>query len=1260
MTTTRPSRSAAAHPLSAYVSNAACRSTHEAWSATPGTLCFADVSGFTQLSERLARSGRVGAEELTAILNNTFTALLDVALAEGGDLLKFGGDALCLLFEGPEHATRAVGAAVAMRTALRARGPVVTERGTVVLRMSQGLHSGVFRVMTAGVHQRELFVLGPDVTRTLAMEAAASAGEILVSPETASKLPANTLGQVKGDGVRVRRAPPPVAPPPSAASSLDGGELELLVPPALRARLQTAHEEPEHRRVTVGFLHFGAVDDVLQRLGPDELAARVAALTRLVEEQAARFDICLLATDVAPDGGKFILTAGAPDAGADGEGRMVRTALGILGGDPPLPVRAGVHTGPVFAGDVGSPTRRTYTVMGDAVNLAARLMARAEPGTCIASRETLDNARSHFDVHALEPFHVKGKRRPVEASVVVGVREAQLHTRHDIGFVGRRRELEQLRRKLDGARAGTGSVVEIVGDIGVGKSRLVLELTGARDDVRVLRLLCEPFQADRAYFASSRILRSVFEIPNDADPVTAGVLLRERVGEIAPATLQWLPLVAAATGADVEPTRAVEQLAPQFRTDRLHEAVATAVAGALDRPTALVIDDAAWMDDASAALYTFLFRRVANVPWLICLTTRTTERGLRAELGYEAERIVLEPLGTEAALELATHASADDPVPDHVLAEVATRSHGNPMFVLELVDAVQRGESLDELPTSLEAVLGARIDALSAHDRRLLRYVAVLGSWFNTDLAVEVLGDLLPDVDGTALRRLDHFLEPMPNGFRFRNELVRRVAYEALPFTRRRALHARAAEVLEQQGADADADLLSMHYEAARHFGPAWTYSRLAGDRARARFANVEAAAFYQRALVAAASVPQPPRDVSAVAEALGDVSESLGRYEEALAAYKVARRELADDDPALPRLLRKTGLVQERAGRYRSALGWHRRSLDAAQSVPGAPDVAQSMMAIASVRYWQGKFDECIRWCRRAIDEAERAGDRNALAHAYHLLHLTYTDLNDEERFVLRDRALPIYEELDDPLGQGNALTNLGIDYARQGEWEEALAVWERGREAFERAGDVVGAAGMTHNIGEHYSNLGRLEDAEARQVEARRVWKAARYTLGAASATSGLGRTLARLGRDAEAMALLEEALTTFASLGRGIEYVETEARIVEAHLLAERWEDALQLANDALTRIDGVEYAEFETALQRARGQALIALGDIEGARAALARSREVARAEELEYELACTLVVQALVEDDPYEAEADRDAARIIFDVLGANPRWLPGF
>ena len=198
-----------------------------------------------------------------------------------------------------------------------------------------------------------------------------------------------------------------------------------------------------------------------------------------------------------------------------------------------------------------------------------------------------------------------------------------------------------------------------------------------------------------------------------------------------------------------------------------------------------------------------------------------------------------------------------------------------------------------------------------------------------------------------------------------------------------------------------------------------------------------------------------------------------------------------------------------------------------------------------------------------------------------------------------------------------------------------------------------------MTHNIGEHYSNLGRLEAAEVAQADARRVWTAARYTLGAASATSGLGRTFARMGRDDEAMPLLEEALDHVREPGsrdRGGGDRGPHRRSPPAGRAVGRGAPRSPRSRSPESTVPSTRSTSRRC--KRGRGQALLALGDVDGARIALDASREVARAAELEFELACTLVVQALVEDDPFEAEADRDAARIIFDVLGATPTWLP--
>ena len=172
-----------------------------------GTLAFVDISGFTAMSERLAQKGKLGAEEVTEVMNRTFERLLDVAYAAGGGLLKFGGDALLLFFSGEQHAARACDAAYGMRRALRALGRPRTSVGPVTLKMHVGVHSDVFDFFLVGESHRELLLTGPGVTRTVEMEAGAEAGEILVSDETAAGLPEPMFGDEK-EGGRLLRSPP--------------------------------------------------------------------------------------------------------------------------------------------------------------------------------------------------------------------------------------------------------------------------------------------------------------------------------------------------------------------------------------------------------------------------------------------------------------------------------------------------------------------------------------------------------------------------------------------------------------------------------------------------------------------------------------------------------------------------------------------------------------------------------------------------------------------------------------------------------------------------------------------------------------------------------------------------------------------------------------------------------------------------------------------------------------------------------------------
>jgi class 3 adenylate cyclase len=412
--------------------------------AIEGTLVFVDISGFTKLSEQLAKHGKIGAEELAATIGNSFIHLLDIAYDHGGRLIKFGGDALLVLFSGEEHQLRACHAAFLMRSSLRLTGRPVVLGHRVLLRMSVGIHSGRFDMFLVGASHRELVVTGSAASITVSMESAANAGEILISPATASALRPADLGTEKAGGWLLRRAP---AFTTDAATPRDmvgpGADLSTFVPGAILGAIRNTNREPEHRRATVAFVHFDGTDETIESQGPAPVADYLDALVRDLQEVVDHQGVTFLGTDVDHDGGKVILVAGAPSSSGDDELHMLRALREFMDKPRSPSVRIGVNRGAVFAGEIGPSYRRTFTVMGDTVNLAARLMAHASPGQILATPDVLARARSTFDVVEVPPYYVKGKAKAVEAFDVRAHATALPGVHHDESpFVGREREIE--------------------------------------------------------------------------------------------------------------------------------------------------------------------------------------------------------------------------------------------------------------------------------------------------------------------------------------------------------------------------------------------------------------------------------------------------------------------------------------------------------------------------------------------------------------------------------------------------------------------------------------------------------------------------------------------------------------------------------------------------------------------------------------------------------------------------------------------------
>ena len=329
------------------------------WQDVDGTLCFVDISGFTNLSERLAGRGRIGAEELTDVLSRAFGSMLDLAYARGGALLKFGGDALLFLFTGDDHAVQASSAAVEMRAALRESRQWRTSVGRLDLGMSIGIHSGTVHLFRVGESHHELIVTGPAATTTTRMEKSAGTGEIVVSDVMRTNLPPGAAVVPRGEGFLLRwRKVHAATAGPVARRTANRNVLTTCLPVGLREHLGDGAVEPEHRIATVGFVRFEGVDALLDREGPEPVAQGLHELVVTTQQAVDPEQVTFLATDIDADGGKIILVGGAPSGRPDDEGRVLRAVRAIADARLPLRLRIGVNRGHVFAGEVGTQAPR--------------------------------------------------------------------------------------------------------------------------------------------------------------------------------------------------------------------------------------------------------------------------------------------------------------------------------------------------------------------------------------------------------------------------------------------------------------------------------------------------------------------------------------------------------------------------------------------------------------------------------------------------------------------------------------------------------------------------------------------------------------------------------------------------------------------------------------------------------------------------------------------------------------------------------------
>ena len=1144
-----------------------------------GTLLFADISGFTAMSERLSRIGREGAEEITSVVNRYFDTMLSILREQGGQLITFGGDALLGLFVDPDSAAHATQAALAMQAAMADLSHIKTSQGTFPLQMKVGLHRGRFFAAQLGTPQgMEYALFGVDVNATAATESAAVAGQVLLDQETFEALGvpcravpvANSYLAVEHiesvSSLAARNGPLSFASFFQVESTLDGlrraverlDALTPYLPAGLLARIvaepRSASLEGEHRLVAVVFANVHGLGEVADRLGPGRESQIVGALNYYfvaMSDAIHRFGGVINKMDLNDRGDKLLAFFGAPQAHEDDAERAVRAALAMqetlkevactlptYAGLPDLCLsqHMGISYGYVYAGYVGAAWRREYTVMGDDVNLAARLMSVAGPGNILVSASVRRKVQALFELTSRGEIKLKGKAEPAPAFAVEGVRAMPEPLRGLRGMrsplVGRQAEWEQLLAAMNQLMAGRGQIVSATGEAGLGKSRLVAEMrqhmrTVSSPGFAVTRWVegrCLSYTEAVSFLPFQEIVRQMAGIRQDDNAAEAWArlrgLLEKRLGEEANAHLPYLttflnlPL-------DQSQQDKVRYLDAEALQRRMFVAIGTLMeAEARAAPLVLALEDIHWIDQASQRLLEFLMPLVDRAPLLLLLLYRP-ERSKRCwqihekvtrEFSHCSIDIALRPLDLGQSRELLTNLVKLERWPVEIRELILSRTEGNPLYVEEMIRALmddgvliqdERGQwqisgSLDanRLPDTLQGVMMARLDRLEEPARWTAQVASVEGRIFEFDVLAHVdmehRGDLPPCLARLQQHEIVRETQRAPNlTYTFRHAMMHEVCYNSLLARVRRTFHRRIAEYLESTRSDeSDYPVVAHHAFLGQDWPRALRYQLLAGEQARRLYANLNAIDHFEKAAECAANLP-PGETLAQRLEidlAQGELLTMTGQYDHALGHLNSARALAVErgDRDAEARGCRWLARLHELRGEYPAAFDWIRQGLEILQGRE-TTEAAEMLLIAGLIHMRQGNYESALQHGENSLRIAQDLGQVTALARAYNLLgYVTRLRGNSAKAIEYFQRSFELYESAGDIGGQALAHNQIANAYYDISQWRQADHHYRHAREAFSLLGDVYNQAITNNNLGGIALNQGRLDDALADYQEA------------------------------------------------------------------------------------------------------------------------------------------------------------------------------
>ncbi|HZQ08510.1 MAG TPA: adenylate/guanylate cyclase domain-containing protein [Anaerolineae bacterium] len=911
-------------------------------------------------------------------------------------------------------------------------------------------------------------------------------------------------------------APPPPAPPPQSEADATLARLQKLVPQEFAERLlksRTGKIEGERRTVTILFCDVKGSTALGEERDPEEILEIMNGAFDYLIEPVYRYE----GTLARLMGDAILAFFGAPIAHEDDPERACLAALAMqerikqyavelkkTRGIENFAVRVGINTGLVVVGEVGSDLRVEYTAMGDAINLASRLENAAEPGNIVISENTARLVQHAIALDPIGALTLKGKSEPVQAFCVIGRKATPTSARGIVGLtsplVGRELELGILQHAVEELHHGHGGIVSIIGEAGLGKSRLIAELRNSLianrqssnngdtssaigylpSAIRWLEGRSLSYETNTPNAPFIDLLSRLFDFkPGDTDLDKYDKIYNRtqeimvgRADETAPfiATLMGIELI----GEPLERVRYM--MPPMLRGQIVMNLIGLVGALAAEQPTVMVFEDLHWTDASSLELLSAILPLVSSVPLLILILLRPNktdpawqfQETIAAQYSKNYTAIELQPLDDTHARELVGNLLEIEDLPETVRQLILTKADGNPFFVEEVIRSlldqklvVRDGQhwratreiSKIAIPDTLAGVITARLDRLDEESKRTAQTAAVVGREFQFDVLANIFDMpqvLEPSLDTLQARELVRRKMGVPSeAYLFKHALTQETAYSTLLKSKRAGLHKRVGETLEQLAPESVNDI-ARHFTEAGETMRALPYLIASGERAIHAFSINEAIAYYTQA-VDIAKKGDNTQLARRAFEGLGNAFAFANQLDAAFKLYE----DMADwgkahnDVPIQVSALNKiAALVGMRQGQFADAEARLKEAEQLAESVKDKQGLAEGYTIRCQICMSQADFNGTIRYMEQSVDIGRELNVKTQMAFGLTHIASAYMTMGDfDSSFRTGQEAMAISLEIGDREHEAEVSIDSFSNYHfAHGDVDKAIEYLDRG----------------------------------------------------------------------------------------------------------------------------------------------------------------------------------------------------------------------